>query len=74
MDAAGLKPLFQALERYAGWLDRDRTSVLVRADVAALGTAIDTGADATRLLQALESKIARLPSGGMRTMLRGAAG
>jgi hypothetical protein len=71
--AEALKPLYDALQRYAGWLDRERMSVMVRADVEALGAAINTGTDPLPLLHALETNIARLPSGGMRTMLRGAA-
>ena len=47
---------------------------MVRADVQALGTAIDTCADPSPLLQALETNIARLPSGEVRKMLRVAAG
>jgi hypothetical protein len=77
VDAAAsdtLKQLFGTLERYAGWLDRERSSVLVRADVKALGVAIDTCADPSPLLQALDTNIARLPSGELRKMLRGAAG
>ena len=65
-----LKPLYDALHRYAGWLDRDRTSVMVRADVAALGIAFDTQGDPLPHLQALDADIARLPSGELRTMLR----
>ena len=33
------------LERYAGWLAKDHVSVVVRADVQALGVAIDAGND-----------------------------
>ena len=71
--AEALKPLYDTLQRYAGWLDRERTSVMVRADVEALGEAIDTCADPLPLLHALETNIARLRSGAMRTMLRVAA-
>jgi hypothetical protein len=39
-----------------------------------LGTAIDTRTDPSPLLQALDSDIARLPSGEMRKMLRVTAG
>ena len=74
MDGPALTSLYLALQRYAGWLDRDRASVMVRADVQALGAAIDTGADASALLQSLESNIARLPGGDMRKMLRVTAG
>ena len=72
--ADALKQLYGTLQRYAGWLDRERASVMVRADVQALGTAIDTCADPSPLLQALETNIARLPSGEVRKMLRVAAG
>ncbi|MBI2835195.1 MAG: hypothetical protein HYX76_12290 [Acidobacteria bacterium] len=77
MDAGSddaLKQLHGTLQRYAGWLDRERTSVMVRADVRALGIAIDTCADPTPLLQTLDVNIARLPSGELRKMLRAAAG
>jgi hypothetical protein len=73
VDPEQLKPLYDALHRYAGWLDRDRTSVMVRADVQALGTAIDTCADPTPLLQALDTDLARLPSGELRKILRAAS-
>ena len=71
--AEALKPLYDTLQRYAGWLDRARTSVMVRADVEALGTAINTCADPWPLLHALDMNIARLPSGELRTLLRVAA-
>ena len=71
--AEALKPLYDTLQRYAGWLDRARTSVMVRADVEALGAAINTCADPLPLLHALDTNIARLPSGEMRKMLRVAA-
>ena len=74
MDRESLKELYNTLQRYAGWLDRERTSVLVRADVHPLGAAIDTCADLSPLLQALDTNIARLPSGELRKMLRVAAG
>ena len=69
-----LKQLYDSLQRYAGWLDRERASVMVRADVQALGAAIETCADPSPLLQSLETSIARLPSGELRKMLRVAAG
>jgi len=72
--ADALKQLYSTVQRYAGWLDRERTSVMVRADVQALGIAIDACADPTALLQTLETKIARLPSGELRKMLRVAVG
>ena len=71
--AEALKPLYDTLQRYAGWLDRARMSVMVRADVEALGTAINTCADPWPLLHALDTNIARLPSGELRTLLRVAA-
>ncbi len=73
MDPQALKQLYDALHRYAGWLDRERTSVLVRADVVALGAALDARADPTPLLQALDTDLARLPGGDLRKMLRTAA-
>ena len=74
MEGPALTSLYLALQRYAGWLDRNRASVMVRADVQALGAAIDTGTDASALLQALDANIARLPGGDMRKMLRVTAG
>ena len=74
MDRDALKQLHNTLQRYAGWLNRERTAVLVRADVEALGAAINTCADPWPLLQALDANIARLPSGELRKMLRLAAG
>ena len=74
MDPDALKQLYGTLQRYAGWLDRERTSVMVRADVQALGIAIDARVDPSPLLQALDTNIARLPSGELRKMLRVAAG
>ena len=74
MDPETLKLLFGTLQRYAGWLDRERTSVLVRSDVQALGAALDTRADPSPLLQALDTNLARLPSGEVRKMLRVTAG
>ncbi len=71
--AEALTPLYEKLQRYAGWLDRERMSVIVRADVEALGAAINTCADPWPLLHALDTNIARLPSGAMRKMLRIAA-
>jgi hypothetical protein len=73
VDSAKLRPLFDALHRYAGWLDGDRASVTVRADVEALGTAIDTCADPTALLQTLDTSLARLPGGAVRKILRTAS-
>lgn len=73
-DAEARKRIFLVLQRYAGWLAKDHASVRVRADVQALGTAIDTAADTSALLQALDADIGRLPSGGIRKMLRIALG
>lgn len=72
--AAPLDQLYATLQRYAGWLDRERTCGLIRADVKALGTAIDTRADPWSLLETLDANIARLPSGALRKMLRVTAG
>ena len=69
-----MRQLYDTLQRYAGWLDRERTSVLVRADVVKLGAALDACADPTPLLQALDTNLARLPGGELRKMLRTAAG
>ena len=74
METLALKSVYLSLQRYAGWLDRDRASVIVRADVQALGAAIDTGADTSALLQVLDANIARLPGGDMRKMLCVTAG
>ena len=73
MEPEGLKQLYVRLHRYAGWLDRARTSGTVRADVQALGTAIDASDDPSPLLQTLDADIARLPSGNVQKMLRTAA-
>jgi hypothetical protein len=72
MDEA-LQQLYGTLQRYGGWLDRERMSVTVRADIVALGTALDACADASLLLQTLDANIARLPSGDMRKILRNTA-
>jgi hypothetical protein len=74
VDRGELKQLYDTLQRYAGWLDRERTSVMVRAAVQALGAAMDTGVDPSPLLQALDANISRLPSGELRKMLRVGAG
>lgn len=68
-----VQQIYGTLQRYAGWLDRERMSVTVRADVLALGTAIDACADPSMMLQTLDTDIARLPSGDMRKMLRATA-
>jgi hypothetical protein len=74
MDVPALRSLCLGLQRYAGWLHRDRASIAVRTDVQALGAAIDAGADASALLSSLEATIARLPGGDTRMMLRVTAG
>jgi len=66
--------LYDTLHRYAGWLDRERTSVTVRTDVQALRAALDTGADPGPLLEALDTSVARLPGGELRKLLRTAVG
>ena len=73
MDPQAVKPLYETIHRYAGWLDRERSSVLVRADVEALGTAIDACADPLPLLVALDIDLGRLPSGAVRKMMRAAS-
>lgn len=73
MEPQTLRVLYDAIHRYAGWLDRDRASVTVRSDVQALGVAIDTGADPMPLLQTLDADLARLHGGDLRTMLRAAS-
>ena len=74
MDAEPLASLFVTLRRYAGWLDKGRPSATVRSSVDALGTAVEAGGDTSQLIQTLEDDIARLPSGGVRKMLRTTAG
>ena len=73
-NAETLKELHSTLQRYAGWLARERTAALIRADVEALGAAIDARTDPSTLLQTLDGNIARLPSGELRKLLRGVAG
>lgn len=70
MEPETVRAHYDALERLAGWLGRDRASVTVRADVKALGIAIDTCADPGPLLQALEADLVRLPGGDLRKMMR----
>ena len=69
-----VQQLFDALQRYSGWLDRERASVAVRADVVALGIALDARGDPGPSLQTLETDLARLPGGELRKMLRATAG
>lgn len=73
-DPEALTRLLSDLQRYAGWLAKDHASVVVRADVQALGAAFDSGHETSPLLSALVKDVARLPSGGIRTMLRRALG
>ena len=74
MDGPALASSYLALQRYAGWLNRDRASVVVRADVQALGAAIDTGTELSALLQSLDANLACLPNGDIRKILLVAAG
>ena len=67
------RPLSE-LERYSGWLAKDHVSVAVRADVQALGAAMNVGHETSLLLLTLDKDIGRLPSGDLRKMLRKALG
>jgi hypothetical protein len=69
-DAPDVKTLYEALCRYAGWLNRERHSRLVRTDVELLGNAIETNSDPRPHLESLEANITRLPGGEVRTMIR----
>ena len=62
-------PLSQ-LERYVGWLGKDQVSVAVRADVKALGAAMDAGGETSLLLFTLDKNVGRLPSGDVRKIVR----
>jgi hypothetical protein len=62
-------PLSQ-LERFAGWLGKDQVSAAVRADVKALGAAMNAGGETSLLLLTLDKNIARLPSGDVRKIVR----
>jgi hypothetical protein len=62
-------PLSQ-LERYAGWLGKDQVSVAVRADVKALGAAMNAGGETSLLLLTLDTNVGRLPSGDVRKIVR----
>jgi hypothetical protein len=73
-NAEMLGRLLSELQRYAGWLAKDHASVAVRADVRALAEAMDTGGETVSSLIVLEKDIDRLPSGGIRKMLRRALG
>ena len=74
MDPLSVKLQFEALHKYAGWLDRERVAAQVRTEVKALGAALDAGGDPRPQLRAVETALARLPSGELRKMLRLAAG
>ena len=67
------KQLVWMLQRYGGWLGKGRPAMLVRADVQALEAALDTSADPSPLLLALDTSIGGLPSGEIRRLLRIAA-
>jgi hypothetical protein len=69
-----LKRPMSDLERYAGWLGKDHVSVAVRADVQALGAALDLEHDTSLLWLTLDKDIGRLPGGDLRKMLRKALG
>src|SRR2546428_6473993 len=73
-NAEALGRLLAELQRYSGWLAKDHASVAVRADVRALGAAIDAGTECSQLLEVLDKDIERLPGGGIRKMLRKALG
>jgi hypothetical protein len=68
-DTPDVKTLYEALCRYAGWLNRVQ-SRLVRTDVESLGTAIETRSDPRPHLQKLEANVASLPGGQVRLMIR----
>jgi hypothetical protein len=63
------EPLSEVV-KYAGWLSKDHVSVTVKADVKALSAALDAGHETSMLLLTLDTNVKRLPSGGIRTMLR----
>lgn len=65
-----VRNLYSELQRYAGWLGKDRASVTLRADLEALAAAIDVPDETLPLIAALEDNIRRLPSGAVRTMLK----
>jgi hypothetical protein len=73
-NAEVLGRLLSELQRYAGWRAKDHASVAVRADVRALAEAMDTGSETASRLMVLDKDIERLPSGGIRKMLRRALG
>jgi hypothetical protein len=57
-----LKPLYDSLQRYAGWLDRERQSVAVRNDVLAIGDCARDRRQPGTLLLTLDADLKRLPS------------
>jgi hypothetical protein len=67
MDPQALMPLQHARSMH-GWLDRDRTPVVVRTDLAPLGTALKRRSLAP--LADARPQLARLPSAELRTLLR----
>ena len=69
-DTPAQRVLLEALGRYAGWLNRERQSRLVRTDVESLARAIETKSDPGPHLDSLEANLDRLPAGEVRTMLR----
>lgn len=62
------------LQRYAGWLGKDRVAFAVRADVLAFDAAMKGGRETSLLLLTLEQDIQRLPGGAVRKMLRKTVG
>jgi len=74
VDSQAVRQLYDTLQRYAGWLDRERSSVQVRADVVALGAALESSTDPGPPLQSLETNLSRLPGSDLRKMLRTVAG
>ncbi len=63
------RPLSE-VSKYAGWLSKNHVSTAVRADVEALSAALDAGHEPSLLLLTLSTNVARLPGGGIRTMLK----
>ncbi len=69
-DADALQRLVADAQRYAGWLAKDHASLAVRASVQHLAAAIGTTTDTSPLIDTLDHDLRRLPSGGIRKMLR----
>lgn len=69
-DAEALTRLIADVQRYAGWLAKDHVSVAVRAGAHHLAAALGTTTDAWPLIETLDHDVRRLPSGGIRKMLR----